>query len=226
MDPPLVLDIDGTLTRPEGWGIDPRLFDPLYAWDGPIILATGKSFPYPVALSQFLWVRPRIVAETGGVVYDGESVEFTTDPSAPRAVAAEYRDLGHDLGWGDVDVANRWRETEIAVQRDQPLEPLEALARDHGLHVVDSGYAYHVKDPRVSKGAGLRTLAERLEIDLERAVAIGDSENDISTFATVGTAYAVGNADADAKAAADEVLEEEHADATLAVLEEVGTSNG
>ena len=224
MDPPLVLDIDGTMTRPTEWGIDPRLFDPLFEWDAPVVLATGKSFPYPVALSQFLWVRPRVVAETGGIIYDGETVEFTADREATRAVVEAYLDRGHSLGWGDVDVANRWRETEVAVQRDQPLEPLEALAAEHGLHVVDSGYAYHVKDPSVTKGAGVERLAETVGFDIDEAVAVGDSANDVSTFGVVGRSFAVGNADEAAKAAADEVLEAEHANATLDLLERLKNS--
>lgn len=42
-DPPLILDIDGTLTRPDGWGIDPRIFDPIREWDAPVVIATGSS---------------------------------------------------------------------------------------------------------------------------------------------------------------------------------------
>ncbi|WP_435553085.1 HAD-IIB family hydrolase [Natrinema sp. CGMCC1.2065] len=220
-DPPLVLDIDGTLTRPAGWGIDPRVFDPIREWEAPVVIATGKAFPYPVALCHFVGIPELVVAENGGVVYTGDDVFFTADREAARAVAEEYRAAGYELGWGEEDTVNRWRETEIAVNLEQPLEPLREIAADHGLEVIDTGYAYHVKDTDPNKGEGLETIADRVGIDLADCVAVGDSVNDVSTFEAVGRSVAVGNADELAKAAADEVLDAVHADGTLAVLERV-----
>jgi phosphoglycolate phosphatase (TIGR01487 family) len=220
-DPPLVLDIDGTLTRPAGWGIDPRVFDPLREWDAPVVIATGKAFPYPVALCHFVGIPELVVAENGGVVYTGDDVHFTADRAAARAVAEAYRDAGYDLGWGPEDTVNRWRETEIAVNLEQPIEPLREIAAEHGLEVIDTGYAYHVKDAAPNKGKGVETIAEAVGIDLTDCVAVGDSVNDVATFAVVGRSFAVGNADAAATEAADEVLEAIHADGTLAALERV-----
>ncbi|QLK27044.1 HAD-IIB family hydrolase [Natrinema zhouii] len=220
-DPPLVLDIDGTLTRPEGWGIDPRVFDPLREWDAPVVIATGKAFPYPVALCHFVGIPELVVAENGGVVYTGDDVYFTADREAARAVAEEYRAAGYDLGWGTEDTVNRWRETEIAVNLEQPIEPLREIAAKHGLEVIDTGYAYHVKDTDPNKGEGLERIADHVGIDLADCVAVGDSINDVSTFEAVGRSFAVSNADEMAKAAADEVLDGLHADGTLAVLERV-----
>ncbi len=221
MTPPLVLDIDGTLTRPDGWGIDPRVFNPLLEWEAPIIVATGKAFPYPIALCHFLGIPELVVAENGGIAYTGDDVFVTADREAAQAVTEEYLEAGYELGWGPENTVNRWRETEIAVAREQPIEPLRELAAERGLEVIDTGYALHIKDPAVQKGDGVRTVAEAIGIDLEEAVAVGDSINDVSTFSVVGRSFAVSNADADAKAAADEVLEEAHADGTLAVLERV-----
>ncbi|MFC6716675.1 phosphoglycolate phosphatase [Natrialbaceae archaeon GCM10025810] len=223
-DPPLVLDVDGTLTRPDKWGLDPRVFDPLREWDAPVVIATGKAFPYPVALCHFVGIPQLVVAENGGVVYTGDDVLFTADREAARAVAREYEAAGHSLGWGSEDTVNRWRETEVAVAIDRPDGPLREIAAEHGLEVVDTGYAYHVKDPAPNKGDGVRTIAERVGFDLEEAVAVGDSENDVSTFEVVGRSYAVANADDAAKDAADEVLEGIHADGTLTLLERLRDS--
>ncbi|EMA35322.1 HAD-IIB family hydrolase [Halobiforma nitratireducens] len=220
-DPPLVLDIDGTLTRPDGWGIDPRVFDPLRKWDAPVVVATGKAFPYPVSLCHFVGIPELVVAENGGVVYTGDDVFFTADREAAQAVAEEYRAAGYDLGWGDEDTVNRWRETEIAVSLDQPVEPLREIAADYGLEVIDTGYAFHVKDAEPNKGDGIERIAAHVGFDLADAVAVGDSINDVSTFERVGRSFAVANADEAATTAADELLEDAHADGTLAVLERV-----
>ncbi|WP_433624285.1 phosphoglycolate phosphatase [Halomicrococcus sp. NG-SE-24] len=218
MDPPLVLDIDGTMTRRDD-SIDPRFFDLLPDWDAPVVVATGKAFPYPVALAHFLGLPQNVIAENGGIVLARDEVTVNGDGEAARAVAEEYRAAGHDLGWGRSDLTNRWRETEIAVRRDQPLGPLEELASEHGLEVVDTGYAYHVKPPDVSKGQGLKSVARLLDRDPGEFVAVGDSENDVSTFGVAGESYAVANADDKARQAADTVVEGSYAEGTLAVLE-------
>ncbi|RQG92076.1 phosphoglycolate phosphatase [Natrarchaeobius chitinivorans] len=220
-DPPLVLDIDGTLTRPDGWGIDPRVFDPIREWEAPVVLATGKAFPYPIALCHFAGVPELVVAENGGVVYTGDDVFFTADREAPQAVVDAYRAAGYSTGWGEEDTVNRWRETEVAISREQPVEPLREIAADYGLEVIDTGYAYHVKDPTPTKGDGVEYVADHVGFDLADAVAVGDSINDVSTFSVVGRSFAVANADDEAKAAADEVLERPHFDGTLSVMERV-----
>ena len=220
--PPLVLDIDGTLTRPDAWGIDPRVFDPLRAWEAPIVLATGKAFPYPIALCHFVGIPELVVGENGGVVYTGEDVIIAGDREGAEAVAREYEAEGYSLGWDGADTVNRWRETELAVRRGRPLEPLERIAAERGLEVVDTGYAYHVKDPTISKGRALEILADEIDLGLSECVAIGDSANDVSTFERVGNSFAVANADEDARRAADEVLDRPHADGALAVLDRFG----
>lgn len=221
---PLVLDIDGTITSPEEWKLDPRIIDPIRSWKGPVIFATGKAFPYPVMLCRFIGLDEYVVAENGGVVHDGTTVEITAKSRGPFKVAEEYTSAGYKLGSGGIELANRWRETEVLVSRDQPLEPLEGIATKHDVEVVDTGYAYHIKDPAVSKGRGVEILAENLAFELEKTIAIGDSVNDISVFNIVGRSFAVGNADDAARDAADEVLEAKQADATLELLNELSNT--
>ncbi|MFB6206222.1 MAG: phosphoglycolate phosphatase [Haloglomus sp.] len=228
MLPPLAVDIDGTLTD-DRRAIDGRALPALREWaaEAPVVVATGKALPYPVALCEFLGTPTRVVAENGGAVYvdhssegDGE-LRFTGDRAAAAAVAREYEAEGYDVGWGQTDFINRWRETEFAVAHDSPLEPLERIADDHGMSVVDTGFAYHVKSPDVDKGRGLRAAAEALSLSPEEFVAVGDSENDAEMLAIVGRSFAVGNADAAARAAADTICENAYADGFLEAVETV-----
>lgn len=211
--PPLAVDIDGTLTDGQG-AIDHRTLPALREWPAPVVLATGKSMPYPIALCQFAGIEGRVIAENGGVlaVADTDTLRFEGDRAAAQAVADAYVEAGYSLGWQEIDFVNRWRETEIAVAREQPLEPLAEIATDHGLEVVDTGYAYHVKSPDVSKGRGLDAVAEELGLEPSAFLAVGDSENDVSTFETAGEAVAVANADDAALAAADRVTDNAYAD--------------
>jgi hydroxymethylpyrimidine pyrophosphatase-like HAD family hydrolase len=87
--------------------------------------------------------------------------------------------------------------------------------------MVDTGFAYHVKSPDVSKGRALAAVADRLERDPAEFVAVGDSVNDVSTFDVVGRAFAVANADEAARAAADEVVPGAYADGFFDAIERV-----
>ena len=216
MVPPLALDIDGTLTTPTG-RIDPRAFELLPAWEAPIAFATGKAFPYPVALSHFLGRAETVIAENGGVVFveATDTLQLEGDVEACRTVAEAYREMGHELGFGDVDLANRWRETEVVVDRSQPLEPLEGLASEAGLEVLDTGFAYHVTDPSVDKGTGLRTVCAELDYDPSDFLAVGDSVNDAEMFDVAGESVAVANAQDVAKSRADRVTDARYADGFL-----------
>jgi hypothetical protein len=216
--PPIAVDIDGTLTRPEG-GLDPRVFEPLREWPAPVVLATGKAFPYPVALCQFVGIEEQVVAENGGVAYADDHVEFAGDPDRVGAAFEAYREAGGLVGWGGADTVNRWRETEFAVSLDADRELLGAVADEFDLEVVDTGYAYHVKETTHDKATGLRAVASVLDFAPESFVAVGDSENDVATFRAVERSFAVGNADDAARAAADVVVEAEHGEGFLAVLD-------
>lgn len=213
--PPLVVDIDGTLTDAER-AVDPRVFPVLRDWPSPVVVATGKSMPYPVALCDFLGIDILVIAENGGGVVAGrDTVSIEGDRAGVDAVAREYRDRGHELGWGEADLVNRWRETELAVSRDQPLQPLEEIAADNGLVVVDTGFAYHVKSDAVDKGTGLGALTAHMDCAPADFLAVGDSENDAPTFEVAGASVAVANADDRARQAADHVTEAGYADGFL-----------
>ena len=219
MVPPLALDIDGTLTTPDH-RIDPRVFELLPDWDAPTVFATGKAFPYPVALAHFLGREETVIAENGGVAYvDGETT-LVGDPDAAWAVVEAFRERGGEVGWGAGDTVNRWRETEVALSTDADEALLREVAAAAGgdVEVVDTGYAYHVKSTGVSKGRALGVVADALGLEPAAFVAIGDSENDVSMFDVAGESYAVANADAAAREAADEVVDDGFMDGTVSVL--------
>jgi hypothetical protein len=216
---PLAVDIDGTLSRSDS-SIDGRVLGALRGWDGPVVVATGKALPYPVALAQFVGVAPTVIAENGGVAHVDGEVFYGGDRAAVDDAATELRRRGVDPGWGETDLINRWRETELAIARDRPLDALEEVAAAHDLEVVDTGFAYHLKSETVSKGRALReSVAPALGVEPGDFLAVGDSRNDLELFEAVGESVAVANADEHATTAADRVTDRSHADGFLEAVE-------
>ena len=62
---------------------------------------------------------------------------------------------------------------------------------------------FEITAPGVSKGEGLCLLCRTLGIDIAQTVACGDEGNDVSILRSAGLGVAMGNATAEAKAAAD-----------------------
>ena len=95
------------------------------------------------------------------------------------------------------------REAIINAQWILPADDLSSLRR-HDLarctyanSIADAmpGIAFvTVTAAEVDKGSAVRRLLQHLQIDPSRAVAIGDSENDLPMLATVGYPFVMGNA--------------------------------
>jgi phosphoglycolate phosphatase (TIGR01487 family) len=214
----LAVDIDGTLTRGDGSGaVDPRVFEPLRAAES-VVVCTGKALPNANALCTYVGIEPNAVSETGGVTYADGDVEFHVPDEDIEGFLDDYAPDG-DLGWGPTDLVNRWRETEVAVARDRDRDEIERVAERHGLEVLDTGYAYHVKSADVDKGQGLSAVAEALGLDASEFVAVGDSENDVHTFECAGVSYAVANADEAAREAAEYVTDAAYAEGFVEAIE-------
>ena len=206
----LAVDIDGTLTRGDGSGaLDPCVFEPLREAE-TIVVCTGKVLPNATALCTYVGIDANVVSETGGIVYADGEMRLLGDAEGLNEFVEEYAPDG-DLGWGKTDLVNRWRETEVAVPLERDRDEIDEIAERHGLEVLDTGYAYHVKSPDVDKGQGLVAVAETLGLEPSEFVAVGDSENDVHTFELAGTSYAVGNADEAAREAADYVTDGSYA---------------
>lgn len=70
-----------------------------------------------------------------------------------------------------------------------------------------------------SKGAGVQWLLDRLGVDRERCMALGDGENDVEMLKICGLGVAVGNAGAAAKSVADVVVNSNDEDGVAQAIE-------
>ncbi|MCZ6596358.1 MAG: HAD family hydrolase [Planctomycetota bacterium] len=95
--------------------------------------------------------------------------------------------------------------------------PLHALAQ----HRASSLLVLDVQPPCRGKGEALRVLEERYGIPPQRAVAVGDANNDVPMLNGAGLAVAMGNAFRSARAAADRVIGDNNGDAIAELVEEL-----
>lgn len=86
---------------------------------------------------------------------------------------------------------------------------------DTGLIRVAEGWKHNIEicSIEAGKGAALKVLSQRLGIDIEDTIAVGDSDNDTSMIETAGLGLAMENAVESLKQKADEVIckNDEHA---------------
>ena len=93
------------------------------------------------------------------------------------------------------------RMTEVVLERTFEIDIARKIIDIENLNVVltDSGYAYHINSKGVNKGSGFLEAVKMLDVDLNDAIAIGDSETDIPLFKIVGNSIAVSNSNENLK---------------------------
>ncbi len=90
------------------------------------------------------------------------------------------------------------------------IQALMALLNDHPKarrfdFIHSESRLYEILPKGVSKGIALCKLAELLDVDMGKTIAVGDYYNDLSMIRSAGLGFAVANAVDDAKAVADHV---------------------
>lgn len=80
---------------------------------------------------------------------------------------------------------------------------------------------YEIVPKGASKGNLLLKLAEILEVDKSRTIAVGDYNNDVSMIRAAGVGVAVANAVAEAKAAADRITVSNEESAIAKIISEI-----
>lgn len=108
-------------------------------------------------------------------------------------------------------VLENWAEKEI-LEKGSP--------NSHILFFRTGDRIVEVNSSASSKGNALRFLCEKLEIPMEKVLAIGDNENDISMLELAGVAAAMGNAKEDVKSVACWVAATNEEDGAARFLEE------
>ncbi|BCQ42483.1 hypothetical protein ERHA55_00100 [Erwinia rhapontici] len=76
---------------------------------------------------------------------------------------------------------------------DAAIARLPAEARARNTILKSSPYFLEILNKQVNKGAGVKALADRLGLQREEVMALGDQENDLAMLEFAGTGVAMGN---------------------------------
>lgn len=214
----IAVDIDGTITDKRR-ALNCKAVEALRRVRVPVILATGNISCFARAAAKLIGVSEVVICENGGVVrfeYDGEDVVLGDKEKCVKALRVLESQFKIEL------LDYEYRKSEVCVRRTFDLAEARKLTEGMGVKIVDSGFAYHIMDAKVSKGKALLYVAEKLKIDPKKFAVIGDSENDLEMFEVAGFRIAVANAHEKLKDAADLITPSPDGDGVVEALQLLG----
>lgn len=179
-----------------------------------VVLASGNTACFMDALTRMIGTSGTIIAENGGVYrisfagplrIEGDRSEAL---AAYKVLEAYYRKKGVTLEL----FSDQYRFSDVAFARTVPVDEVRTVLGGTAITVVDTGFAIHLQSPGISKGTGLRALAEELGLPLEQVMAVGDSANDLEMIDVAGIGATVANSHPALRAAADMVAEKRYGD--------------
>ncbi len=116
------------------------------------------------------------------------------------------------------DITEPFGKILFSCNTEEDVQMLEKALKAHTMadvfnFVRSEQHLYEILPKGIGKGTVISKLAEHLRLDINKTIAIGDYNNDVSMLKAAGLGVAVSNACAEALAAADlvTVSNEEHA---------------
>ena len=191
------IDIDGTITLNGMGTIHLEALSRLRSLKEEghnVILVTGRSSVEGYLLSIFGGLTHMAVGENGGCISFGDEIQHKllgNKGECIHALATIQAKLNAEVKEKPVFP----RMTEVVLERTFDIEKAQKVIDEDNLNVVltDSGYAYHINSKGVDKGSGFLEVVKMLDVDVNDAIAIGDSDTDVPLFKVVKNNIAVSN---------------------------------
>jgi hydroxymethylpyrimidine pyrophosphatase-like HAD family hydrolase len=184
----LATDYDGTLAH-DG-AVDQPTLDALNrarAAHITLIMVTGRDLPDLQRVFPHFELFDRIVAENGAMLFNPrtQAIRMLAPPPPPAFLDA-LRQRGVPLHLG---------RTIVATHEPHEQAVLAAI-RDLGLewHVIFNKGSVMALPASITKATGLEVALDELHIPAERAIGVGDAENDHALLRLCGLGVAVANA--------------------------------
>ena len=136
-----------------------------------------------------------------------------------KACGVQGKTVGQDIYKYNVHVPKMLIMTDTPEQADAVIKLVQKKF-GRRIEAMKSAPTYvELIKPGVNKATAIAKLAEILNIPSEQVLAIGDSSNDVSMLTSVAISVAMGNANAEAKAAARYMVTDNEHDGVAEALE-------
>ncbi|MEM1526122.1 MAG: phosphoglycolate phosphatase [Ignisphaera sp.] len=203
----LFIDIDGVITLARGiYIIDldlVNLLRELVATGIPVYIVSGNAYPVVLTLQRYLGFPPTFVAENGCIIQIDKEVVNLCNESLDPLVIKISREFNLRPSSSNIyrlcdrafHIPNELRNNISAIRK---LEK-EIMNSYPEIYALYTGYVLHIYPRNCSKSTGIKIIAEKLGLDLSRAIAVGDSVTDIDMIKAVGVGVATGDADEELK---------------------------
>lgn len=206
-------DIDGTITVDRSTtkvDLDAVKYMSLLEEKGVlVVLVSSNALPLVVGLKKYFGLKGPCIGESGSLVYfDGKVYSLTriTCSEAARELVEKFSSC-IEHSWQNKfrihDYALKVKKNCIKLIDEVMIKINDLLRNKYPCKASYSGYAIHITPIDVSKAKALRFITEKLGVDMDEVVAIGDSVMDIDMVKEAGLGVAVANADEELKSVAD-----------------------
>ncbi|HEY3062162.1 MAG TPA: HAD hydrolase family protein [Chloroflexota bacterium] len=202
-------DVDGVITRGEGQPADLFVIERLAAWNRAaladalvpaVTLCTGRQAPYVELMAQMTEVFLPCIFEHGAGLFFPRAFRYQFDPLLGPDYSARLARLRAALREGGRFFVQPGKEATMTLYPlgnttlDEVFEQASAVAADLGFDVERNVQGIEVRPHGIDKGLGLRRLLDLLELSLDAAAGIGDSDPDLSFLELVAFSAAPANA--------------------------------
>jgi phosphoglycolate phosphatase (TIGR01487 family) len=219
------IDIDGTITLNGMGTIHLGALSRLRSLKDEghnVVLVTGRSSVEGYLLSIFGGLTRVAVGENGGCITFGDKIQHKLLGNKGECIHA----LATIQSRIDAEIKEKPvfpRMTEVVLERTFEIEKAQKIVDGANLNVVltDSGYAYHINSKGVDKGSGFLEAIKILGVNLNDAIAIGDSETDVPLFKIVKNSIAVSNSTENLKKIAKIVTTKKSGEGVLEGLDSI-----
>jgi len=198
----IFVDIDGTLTDDKGviYSYVVSALERLRKKNIKVILTSGNAYVIAVGLAYYLPVYRFVVAENGAVIgfWKNYRVIGNTEAAlkAKALVVERLKSVVYESWQNEFRIADFAFVPREGITMDQATYLIRSAVKGLPVQVDHSGWAIHIRDVGVNKGTGIREACDVLNIEPWEAIAIGDSDTDVSMFKEVGIGIALGNSTA------------------------------
>ena len=130
-----------------------------------------------------------------------------------------------NLACGYKDVTEPFSKIVFACEEHE-IAALENLLRSHPMadrfdFIRSERTLFEILPKGINKGMAIKKLAEHLNIDVSRTIAVGDYNNDVAMLKAAGIGVAVENACTEAKAAADYITVSNNENAIAQIIYDI-----